>query len=119
MAKRQATEQITREAFHDDVSDDNEERPKQATSQILAQRKILKPRGKLGEGTGSAKKSVFQAPLGDTFQFNPPASNTVFPIARPKADDEANKIRALNINFVNKINESNKASAIAELEILT
>ena len=115
MAKRQATEQITREAFHDDVSDDNEERPKQATSQILAQRKVLKPRGKLGEGTGSAKKSVFQAPLGDTFQFNPPASNTVFPIARPKADDEANKIRALNINFVNKINESNKASAIADL----
>lgn len=111
MAKRQATEQITREAFHDDVSDDNEERPKLATSLVLAQRKILKPRGKLGDGNGSIKKSAFQIPL-STFQFNP--STTTSSAARPKANDEANKIKALNLNFINKINESNKENAIAD-----
>lgn len=110
MGKRQATEQITREAFYDEVSDDNEERPVQATSQVLAKRKILKPRGKLGDGNGSIKKSIPQ----NTFQFNP-AGNNAFSVSPPKADNDANKIKALNVNFINKINEANKENAIADL----
>ncbi|KAI5968028.1 hypothetical protein CANMA_002796 [Candida margitis] len=113
MAKRQATEQITREAFTGDASDDNEERPTQASSSVLAKRKILKPRGKLSEGNGSVKNSAFQMPSG-SFQFNPQPTTSTFPNnVHPKADDEANKIKALNENFINKISESNKANSIA------
>ncbi|KAI5962040.1 hypothetical protein KGF57_001485 [Candida theae] len=114
MTKRQATEQITREAFHEEVSDDDEQRPVQASSSVLATRKILKPRRKLGDGNGSTTKSTFSIPSTSSFQFNPSTKSA--PTATPlKANDDANKIRALNLNFVNKINEFNKENAIADL----
>ncbi|KAI5956614.1 hypothetical protein KGF54_001089 [Candida jiufengensis] len=108
MAKRQATEQITKDAFHGDFdeNEDNGNLPVKASSQVLSTRKILKPRSKLGgDQNGTASPTPFKIQQ-NTFSFNPPTKPT------RTTNEKDYKIKALNENFIQKINELNKVNTI-------
>ncbi|CAK9435281.1 uncharacterized protein LODBEIA_P57540 [Lodderomyces beijingensis] len=106
MTKRQAAEQITKDAFDDDYETNEADAPARATSETLSKRKILKPRGKLNEPKGESPFSTAsQFPKPHTTLPNSPTTTT---------SQKTNKIRALNENFVKKVNESHIANSIVD-----
>lgn len=148
MGKRQATGQITKDAFYDDEDEEQQtnestSKPIQASSEILSTRKILKPRGKLGENSNGFKPAAkptsafsftpstqtstpftFSAPkpantsagaAGSIFTTTAPAATATTSTSLPPASEQDNKLRALNENFVKKVNECNAANKVANL----
>ncbi|KAI5964065.1 uncharacterized protein KGF55_002007 [Candida pseudojiufengensis] len=104
MAKRQATEQITRDDFNENLQEHEEAngRPIKASSQVLSSRKILKPRSKLGGDQNGFASTPFKVQQ-SSFNFAQPSKPT---------NEKDNKIKALNDNFIQKINELNKSNTI-------
>lgn len=134
--KRGASEQITRENYRDD--DDDEEgvpsQPMKASADVLAKRKILKPRGRLGKtggvstakafptfqfgnggsnaGTNAGASAVAEAPKTNAFSMFAPKKE-VQPVASSKSVEKASKIKALNDNFYDKITKEKGANPVS------
>lgn len=107
MSKRTADKYITREN-EDDISDSEPQGgPKLALAEVMAKRKILKPRGRLGR-------------IGDSTGFNasqPTGSNMFGGLASQLSAPPSNdtKLRALNEQFVAKITAAhNQPNTVAD-----
>ncbi|KAK6197397.1 uncharacterized protein RJT21DRAFT_89638 [Scheffersomyces amazonensis] len=119
MSKRIADDQLTRENFHELDGEDGiiGGNAKVASTEILSSRKILKPRGHLGNtGTNGFKGIKFPSATVPSSTPSNPFSNfqTPSPVssASSKDDDRNNKIKALNIKLLESLKEKHTANTI-------
>lgn len=98
MAKRGADFQITREGTENGGSDNEDQAGNavRALAEVMALRKILKPRGRLGGANGATK----------------PTSKLPLPSA-PASSDNQTKLRALNEQFIATITKANQPGTVA------
>ncbi|ODV80219.1 uncharacterized protein CANTADRAFT_25892 [Suhomyces tanzawaensis NRRL Y-17324] len=118
MSKRVADKQITSD-FPGDQEDSDEPQVFKALSDVMAKRKILKPRGHGGAGAGNPFKGVQSR--GSSFAFNKSAESSFKPIQNNvsaptpnKDDDKNNKLRALNEKFIETLNKANVPNTVLD-----
>ncbi|SMN22634.1 similar to Saccharomyces cerevisiae YLR335W NUP2 Nucleoporin involved in nucleocytoplasmic transport [Maudiozyma saulgeensis] len=114
MSKRLADDQITREAFEDNVSDDesSSQIPKtiNASAEVMSKRKIAMPKKKMSFAN-KTNASVSEASFANAFNFaKKPVSNN--------NNEKGAKLKALNLQFSKKISESVSIDPFVNLSTL-
>lgn len=119
MAKRGASEQITREKPTDEDIEEVTPSATHASASVMAKRKILKPKGRSGAfgGNFSFKSGGQEGPghfkNGASVEHQKSDSEPAN-IEEEFADDVNEKIRALNETFIEKLTKSNVPGTIAD-----
>ncbi|KAG7663725.1 uncharacterized protein J8A68_002734 [[Candida] subhashii] len=127
MAKRVADGQITKDSFDRDSEGDEPQQVQVASSDVLARRKILKPKGRIGTaaadsngfkgfgGFGAKPAGEVPAASGNAFGFlSKPATQPAFTTTNTTTIDKNSKIRALNEMFVQAVNRMNTPNTVVD-----
>lgn len=122
MAKREAGAQLQKD--RDEKSDDEvESKSLTASAEVMARRKVLKPRGRAFKSAGTDSKPNAFSGFGSTFsnvpkpqptQSQPEVAYSLFAstISKAPSHDRNEKIKALNIKFIETLNRLNTPGTI-------